>query len=68
MPKSTTSCSVPDTHGAFHGALVGGLFMALPVLTTNALFEQKNFKYIAINAGYWIICLGLMGGIVAAWR
>lgn len=50
-------------HGAFHGALAGFMF-SMPILTINALFERKNFKYIAINAGYWIITLALMGGIV----
>lgn len=50
-------------HGAFHGALVG-IFFALPLLGTSALFERKGSKYIAINAGYWIITLCLMGGII----
>lgn len=56
------------SHGAFHGVLIGGLFVALPIMATNALFERKGFKYVAVNVGYWIITLGLMGGIVAAWR
>jgi len=50
-------------HGALHG-FVGGLFIALPILATNALFERKGWKYILINAGYWIITLTLMGGVV----
>lgn len=50
-------------HGSFHGIL-SGLFLALPILGTNALFERKGFKYIAINCGYWIITMGLMGGII----
>ncbi len=53
-------------HGAFHGVL-SGLFVITPILATNAMFERKGFKYIAINAGYWIICLAIMGGIVSAW-
>lgn len=53
-------------HGLLHGALAG-VFFILPVLATQAMFERKTFKYIAINAGYWIICLGLMGGIVCQW-
>lgn len=55
-------------HGAFHGAFLGGLFMALPMIGINGLFERKSFKYIAIHAGYWVICLALMGGVVAAWK
>jgi hypothetical protein len=37
-------------------------------MATNALFERKGYKYVLVNAGYWIVCLGIMGGIVAAWR
>lgn len=55
-------------HGAFHGAVMGGVCLSLPILGINALFEGKGFKYIAINAGFWIVCLGLMGGIIAAWK
>ncbi len=54
-------------HGAFHGAIMG-LFVALPVLATNALFERKNWTYILINAGYWVVCISIMGGIIFAWR
>lgn len=50
-------------HGALHGTLAG-FFISLPILGTNALFERKGFKYIAINCGYWIICLALMGGVI----
>ena len=53
-------------HGALHGVLAG-LFLILPVLGTNALFERKGFKYIAINVGYWIVTLAIMGGIVCGW-
>lgn len=53
-------------HGAFHGATAGLLF-ALPVLGTNALFERKGFRYIAINAGYWTITMALMGGVLCAY-
>ncbi len=53
-------------HGALHGT-ISGFFMATPILATNALFERKGFKYIAINCGYWIICMAIMGGIVSAW-
>ena len=50
-------------HGVFHGT-IGGIVVALPILATNALFERKGFKYIAINAGYWIITMALMGGVI----
>ena len=50
-------------HGALHGTMAG-LFMALPILGINAMFERKGFKYIALNVGYWIVCLALMGGVI----
>jgi hypothetical protein len=53
-------------HGALHGGLIGG-FVALPIILTNALFERKGFKYGFLNAGYWIITLALMGGILCQW-
>lgn len=52
-------------HGALHGTIAGFL-LVLPVLGTNALFERKGFKYIAINVGYWIVNLAIMGGIICA--
>lgn len=50
-------------HGIMHGVITGITF-ATPILATNALFERKGFKYIAVNAGYWIVTIGLMGGIL----
>jgi len=54
-------------HGALHGALAG-VFIALPILGTNALFERKGAKYIFINSGYWIATLTIMGGIICGWK
>ncbi|WP_298532241.1 DUF1761 domain-containing protein [uncultured Algibacter sp.] len=54
-------------HGAFHG-IIGGIFIALPILGTNALFERKSAKYILINSGYWIVTMGVMGAIICGWR
>ena len=53
-------------HGAFHGVL-SGVFIVTPIIAINALFERKGFKYIAINCGYWIITLMIMGGILCGW-
>lgn len=52
-------------HGAFHGVL-SGLFVFLPIMATNALFERKSWKYIIINVGYWMISAMIMGGIISA--
>lgn len=50
-------------HGAAHGAIISA-FLIIPVFITNGLFEQKSWSNILINAGYWIVTLALMGGIV----
>lgn len=55
-------------HGAFHGFFIAGLLLALPIMATNALFERKSFKYVAVNVGYWLLTLALMGGLLAAWQ
>ncbi|WP_298237232.1 DUF1761 domain-containing protein [uncultured Algibacter sp.] len=54
-------------HGALHGVLAG-VFIALPIIGTNALFERKGAKYIFINAGYWVVTLGVMGTIICGWK
>lgn len=53
-------------HGALHGG-IAGFFISLPLIGTNALFEQKSWKYIWINVGYWTISLILMGGCLSQW-
>ncbi|MDV6168816.1 DUF1761 domain-containing protein [Flavobacterium sp. DG1-102-2] len=54
-------------HGMLHGFMTG-LFLALPLIGINALFERKSWKYILINGGYFIVCLTIMGGIICAWE
>ena len=50
-------------HGAIHGVMAG-LFFVLPILGTIAMFEKKSAKYVAINAGYWMVTLAIMGGLI----
>ena len=54
-------------HGALHG-FMSGMFIALPIVATNCLFEQKSFKYAAITSGYWIVVMTIMGGIICSWK
>jgi len=53
-------------HGSLHGALAG-LFLVMPIIAINAMFEKRGFKYIAISAGYWIVSMALIGGVVCAY-
>lgn len=50
-------------HGIAHGVFVA-LFVALPIISTKAIFERRSFKYVLINVGYWVVTLALMGGIL----
>jgi len=50
-------------HGAFHGATMA-LMLAMPIMVTNALFEQKSLRYMLYNIGFWLVSLTLMGGIL----
>lgn len=54
-------------HGALHG-IFAGIFFALPITAINALFEQKSWKYILVNAGYWIVSFAIMGAILCGWQ
>ena len=54
------------THGMVHG-VAATLFFVLPIMGTNAMFERKSFKYIAVNVGYWMLTLVLMGGVICQW-
>ncbi len=53
--------------GAFYGFLTGfgWVFFALAV---NSLYEQKSWKYIFINGGYWAVAFTVMGLIIGAWN
>ncbi|MDA6071851.1 DUF1761 domain-containing protein [Flavobacterium sp. AC] len=53
-------------HGALHG-FMSGLLFAFPIIGINGLFERKSWKYIFIHAGFWVITLTLMGGIICAY-
>ncbi len=52
-------------HFAFHGAQLGGV-VVMPIVVIVSLFEQLDFKTIAINVGYWIVTLAAMGAIIGA--
>lgn len=53
-------------HGMIHGT-INGMLILLPVSVINGLFERRGWKYILINAGYWIISTAIMGGIICQW-
>lgn len=54
-------------HGMLHG-FISGLFFALPVVGTGALFERRTWRYTLVSGGYWVVCCMIMGGIICAWQ
>ncbi|MFN8324568.1 DUF1761 domain-containing protein [Flavobacterium sp.] len=54
-------------HGALHG-FMSGVFIGLPIVAINSLFEQKSWKYILVTAGYWIVSMTIIGAIVCGWK
>jgi hypothetical protein len=54
-------------HGALHG-FMSGIFLALPIIAMNGLFEHKTWKYSAVHVGYWIVMLTIMGAIICGWK
>ncbi|MFM9984015.1 MAG: DUF1761 domain-containing protein [Flavobacteriales bacterium] len=53
-------------HGAFHGFMLS-IFLIVPVIIMNALYEQKGIGYILVNCGYAMAGLALQGGILFMW-
>lgn len=53
--------------GATAGFLAGFGFATL-IFAVIGLFEQRNFKYIAINGGFITVYFTLIGFILGAWR
>lgn len=53
-------------HGALH-AFMTGIFFVLPLISINAMFERKSWKYVFINTGFWTVTITLMGGIICGW-
>lgn len=53
-------------HGMLHG-FIAGLFIVLPAIGVNSLFEQRSGKYIWLAAGFWMVCMMIMGGIICQW-
>lgn len=54
-------------HGVTHAIIQAFIGFAIPLLGYVTIFEKKSFKYFLIYAGYWLLNLVLMGGVICAW-
>lgn len=52
-------------NGAYQGLLLS-LLVVIPISITGVLFNERSWGNMIINAGYWLISLPLMGGILDA--
>ena len=62
--------AAPNTNlkwGMAAGALAGLGWVAMSIAIIG-LFENKSWKYIAINGGYMTVAFVIMGAIIGAWR
>jgi len=64
-----TQLTCPQT--ALRGMRVGALLWLGCVITTMGteyVFEVRTYKIFAINTGFWLIGMVIMGAIVGAWK
>ncbi|MFK7932464.1 MAG: DUF1761 domain-containing protein [Saprospiraceae bacterium] len=54
-------------HGMLHGSFFA-LFLVGPILIMNGLYERKPWSNILIHLGYWVLTIGLIGGLTDAWN
>lgn len=53
------------------GAIVGVLMWMAFIAATNlpqGIYEKRPFKLFAINSGYWLLGLTIVGGLLGSWR
>lgn len=53
--------------GMFIGLITWLGFVVAP-LYPQSIYEGRPFAYFAINSGYWLVGLVLVGGLLAVWR
>ncbi|HSZ17439.1 MAG TPA: DUF1761 domain-containing protein [Terracidiphilus sp.] len=53
--------------GALTGLIIWIGFFVAPNLP-QSIYENRPFRLFAINNGYWLVGLPLVGGVIAIWR
>lgn len=53
--------------GAFYGFLAGFGWVFFAIAVTS-LYEQRSWKYMIVNGGYWTVAFTVMGLIIGAWK
>lgn len=50
-------------HGVFH-AILASIMFVFPMLMYITIFERKGARYFWVNFTFWVLSMGLMGGII----
>lgn len=53
--------------GAFIGFICWLGFIVMPLLA-ETIYEQRSYKLLAINTGYWLTAVVVSGGLIAIWH
>jgi hypothetical protein len=64
-----TQLTGPQT--ALRGMRVAAMLwlgLVLPALATEYVFEVRTYTLFAINTGFWLVGMTIMGAIVGAWK
>jgi len=67
------SCLVQSTgeQTARRGAVIGAMLwfsFVLPTIATDYIYELRPLSLFAINCGFWLVGMIVMGIIVGAWK
>jgi hypothetical protein len=54
------------SHGIVHG-LGAAISFAAVFIGHSCLWRGKSFKFFSIDFGFWLVCMILMGGVIAQW-
>ena len=57
-----------DGSGVHRRPYVDGLLSPRRIDAPQGIYEKRPFKLFAINSGYWLLGLFIVGGLLAAWR
>ena len=62
---------ISGSQTALRGAKVGAalwLGLVLPTIAVGAVFAELSYASFAVDAGFWLGAMGIMGAIVGGWR
>ena len=51
-------------HGVFHG-IINAFVFALPFITSIAILDRKDKKYIIHHFSYWVVTSAIIGGCIS---